>query len=44
MSLAASSSVSDSLFVICPVSFVIMDRMPFFGLAYNVLASWFIAH
>jgi len=44
MSLAASRSIRDSLFVICPVSFVIMDRMSFFGLAYNVLAGWFIAH
>ena len=30
MSLAAFVSVRDSLFVICPVSFVIMDRI-FFG-------------
>jgi hypothetical protein len=44
MSLLASGSVWDSLFVIRPVSFVIMDRMSFFGLAHNVLACWLIAY
>ncbi len=39
MSLAASGSVRDSLFVMCHHGSDVS-----FGLAYNVLAGWFIAH
>jgi hypothetical protein len=34
----------DQGLAVCHLSCVIMDRMSLFGLAYNVLAGWLIAH
>jgi len=44
MSLLAGGPIRDLLFFTCPMSFVTMDRMSFFGLAHNVLACWFIVY